>query len=240
MKTKITHNKPEQTATTLLAGGRLTYKPADGSTVTVICNGDNARVITETEPEPIPMDTMRPGDVGVVASVKFSGLVGNIGDLVTCACDGEFCMRHRDGKMIARHGYTVRLLQPGESLVIEVVDDVRAASDAVAESENNPTTLDAALRTGTADEIVAAAERTTAAGGKAEAFARAVCGLHNGEWIRHLPVNGYFETMVLSGAVTKAMLGMIDHVHDRDLSVTPDWFVELRDRLDLFGGNDGD
>jgi hypothetical protein len=128
MKTIITHNKPCPNATTLLAGGSITYNPEPGATVTVICNSDNARVITEVEPEPIPMSEMTPHTFAVITSCNDESLSRLVG--VTCYC---YMALHADTKrfvtMAPNHtsgtadGIMVRIIQPGESLLIEVVAD---------------------------------------------------------------------------------------------------------------------
>lgn len=229
----------------------------------------------DVEPEPIPMNKMKPGGKCRIATVSSSNVIGKVGDwaVMDSSDASQHATRLSDGSGLFHDNYTVIPLQPGESLTIEVEREEPATPGGckyyrkisngnqycdhtdqtwckLADGEpcevysprpiepptTEPETLDHALRHGTAEEIVAAALLAANGGDKAECFAACLCELQDGRWHRHLPSAGHFESLVLLGTVPQAMLGMIDHLHDRDLSYTAKTFVELRDRLGLFKG----
>jgi hypothetical protein len=198
--------------------------------------------------------------------------------------------------------YTVRLLQPGDSLLIEVVDEPetpepepvadelfeRLADGTRMECDNckhggaekivcsnpDPTcrrtkdedsrgvrgnshsgwepieptpTLDDALRTGTAEEIVAAIKAKAAVNRSslASVLAVALTDAHKASWQHHLgDVHGVVQTIFLRGFARVPLTAMIVHLdtgtRDSGVAYTVGKFIELRDRLDLFGGESDD
>jgi len=69
---------------------------------------------------PVPMGEMKTGDIGTIAGAVYQDCCRSVGDAVFCIGQGHVVIF--DGKQAATENYTVRLLQPGESLTITRTD----------------------------------------------------------------------------------------------------------------------
>jgi hypothetical protein len=92
--------------------------------VTFSPTGDCSTDAVIVEPEPIPMSEMKKEDKGVIADVESgSEAFGKIGDGVIRGGDSLYAVNLTTGVYLKCDRYTVRLLQPGESLTIKREDD---------------------------------------------------------------------------------------------------------------------
>lgn len=105
--------------------------PSGSQRVRVASTGDGWRVYGANpagEPDTIPMSEMKPGEWAEIATVNRHAY-GKVGELVFRGYGFENVSNPT--KPLCSHNYTVRLLQSGDSLLIEVVDepDVRDCSE---------------------------------------------------------------------------------------------------------------
>ena len=126
MPTKITHNRdrgPFMRQTVTAADGQLQFKVPSGATHGTLFVGPLGdcvcEIFTDVEPEPTPMSEMKPGEFGQVVSDSGS-IPMCIGERVLCGNGSRYVTF--TGMVLDERRHTVRILPPGESLTIEVVE----------------------------------------------------------------------------------------------------------------------